>query len=213
MSIKSINIFDTSIAISSSIVSLGVTLDQSLSWDRHVSTVVGKSIGMLIRLGHLRHIMPLRTIVLLINALVLPHVRFCISVWGSCNATQRKRIGKIIKFARRIAGRESQRLAWHGDVGAEHNMAVLKIIRKSLLFPENTPNAISSLFKMKRSERMTRQCGNLDLAIPKTEYKKASLSYHGCKIWNGLPPHLRQCSIAEFSKYLKSKADAGELSG
>ena len=58
-------------------------------------------------LSQLRRVMPLKTIVLLINSLVLPHIRFCIALWGNCNVTQGKRIDKIIRFARRIAGREA----------------------------------------------------------------------------------------------------------
>ena len=43
--------------------------------------------------------------------------------------TQAKRVNKIIKFARRIAGREGNSLAWHGDLSAEHDIAALKIVR------------------------------------------------------------------------------------
>ena len=128
----------------------GVTLDSCLTWSKHVDAVIGKCVGMLIRLRHLRHIMPCKIIAMLINALVIPHIRFCITVWGNCNVTQGKPVNKIIKFARRIAGAEAKCLAWHGD---EHNIAALKIMRQCLLSPENmSPPSVSSLFKSKQSE-------------------------------------------------------------
>ena len=155
--------------------------------------------------------MPLKTIVLLINTLVLPHLRFCISIWGSCNMTQAKRVNKIIKFARRIAGREGNSLAWHGDLSAEHDIAALKIVRHCLLFPECTPPSILSLFKARQSERRTRQWDNLDLPMPKTEFKKNSLSYRAPKLWNGLPSQIKNSTKNKFIEYINEKADTGKL--
>ena len=166
---------------------------------------------MLIRLRHLRHIMPCKIIAMLINALVIPHIRFCITVWGNCNVTQGKPVNKIIKFARRIAGPEAKCLAWHGDVVSEHNIAALKLIRQCLLSPGNMPPSVSSLFKVKQSERATRQCDSLHLYIPRTEFRRVSLSYNGSKLWNSLPSKIRNSSKKEFTKYILEKADIGEL--
>ena len=116
--------------------------------------------------------------------------------------TQGKRIGKIVKFAQRIAGREAHRLAWRGDLTLQHKIAVLKTVRQCLLIPECMPPLIVSLFKERQSDRQTRQSGNLDLVIPRTEMKKASFSYSGAKLWNSLPIHVRNYSKADFVKYI-----------
>ena len=50
----------------------------------------------------LRHKIPKTTKQLIIQALVFPHIQYCLTVWGSCNATQKHRIQKIINFAARI---------------------------------------------------------------------------------------------------------------
>ena len=63
-------------------------------------------------------------VIVLINSLVVPHLQFCIAVWGSCNITQCKRVNTVIKFARRVADREDNSLAWHGDVSSEHKINV-----------------------------------------------------------------------------------------
>ena len=47
-----------------------------------------------------------------------------------------------MKFARRIACHEARSLAWYGDLASEHNIAVLKIVRQCLLFPDNEPSCI-----------------------------------------------------------------------
>ena len=159
---------------------------------------------MLIRLSQLRRVMPLKTIVLLINSLVLPHIRFCIALWGNCNVTQGKRIDKIIRFARRIAGREASKLAWHGDITLEHRIAAIRIIRQCLLFPECMSSLLSSVFQIRQSDRVTRQSDNLDLPMPRTELKKASFAYSGTKLWNSLPNRVRKSSKSELVKYLEN---------
>ena len=200
--LKSIDICGATIPLKSSILSLGVTIDRCLTWNEHIGIVISKCMGMLIRLSLLRQMMPAKVIVLLINTLVLPHLRFCIAIWGSCNLSQCKRVEKVIKFARRIAGREVNRLTWHGDVTSERNIAMLKIVRQCQLFPECMSPLISSLFKGRQSERKTRQWNNLDLPVPNTDFKKASLSYSGSKLWNTLPLRIRNSSRNEFLKYL-----------
>ena len=124
INLRSITIFDAVIPVKSTLVSLGVTIDSCFTWSSHIDSVVGRCIGMLIRLSHLRHVLPPKTIVLLINALVLPHLRFCVSLWGTCGLAQRKRISKIVKFARCIAGREHQNIAWRGDLELELEIAI-----------------------------------------------------------------------------------------
>ena len=208
---KSIDIFGAAVSISSSIVSLGVTFDSCLTWHKHIDSVIGKSIGMLLRLSLLRRIMPLKIIVLLINTLVLPHLRFCLAVWGNCNATQSRRVNKVIKFAKRIAGREVRSIAWYGDTRSEHHIAVLKIVRQCLLYPESMPVSLVSLFKTRQSQRRTRQWDNLDLPMPKTEFCKSSLSYTASKLWNDLPSSIRNSSKKDFIQYIREKADAGDL--
>ena len=69
---------------------------------------------------HVSHIMSSKAIVMLTNVLALPHIRFCMDVWGSCNVTQGRRVNKIIKFARPYAGRKTKGLVWH-DVVPEYN--------------------------------------------------------------------------------------------
>ena len=122
-----------------------MTFDNCLTWHKHINSVIDKSVGMLIRLSLLRRIMPLKTIVLLTNTLVLPNLRFCLAVWGNCNATQCRRVNKVIKFSKRIAGREARSIAWYGDIRSEHHIAALKIVRQCLLYPENTPVSLCVL--------------------------------------------------------------------
>ena len=39
---------------------------------------------------------------LLIEALVFPHIRYCLAVWGGCGVGERRRVRKAINFGARI---------------------------------------------------------------------------------------------------------------
>ena len=62
---------------------LGVILASTLKWDKHIGHVslkVSRVIGVLFRL---KHIYPQEVLLTLYNTLILPHLSYCILVWGS----------------------------------------------------------------------------------------------------------------------------------
>ena len=85
---------------------LGVTVDAALAWDKHISSIRRRCYCVLIGLAKIRHRMPRQTRQLLIEALVIPHLRYCISVWGGCTATQLQKFNfslqKCMNFGVRI---------------------------------------------------------------------------------------------------------------
>ena len=98
----SVSFGDDEISPSDSVKILGVTLDSHLSWDSHVGTVVRRCNMILIGLARLRHKLPKCTRQLLVQALVFPHIRYCLTVWGNCSASLKARVQKLINFGARI---------------------------------------------------------------------------------------------------------------
>ena len=94
----SVVIGDSVITRAGSVRILGVTVDASLTWEKHVSAVVQRCYCTLIGLARMRHRLPRDVRKLLIEALVFPHVRYCVAVWGGCTSTQQKRVQKCINF-------------------------------------------------------------------------------------------------------------------
>ena len=72
---------------------LGVTTDRHLNYKAQ-DALTRKCTGMLIALNHSRHEIPNTTMATLVQGLIISAVRYCISVHGSCNATQLHRIQK-----------------------------------------------------------------------------------------------------------------------
>ena len=82
--------------------SLGLILDNKLSWDAHVSSVSRRCMGILSGLSHARHHLPNGVIGTLVTALVISQIRYCISVYGNGSKQNSERIQKVLNFAARV---------------------------------------------------------------------------------------------------------------
>ena len=98
----SINIAGHILTPSPSVKMLGVTLDQSLSWEEHISSVVKKCNSILVCLYKIRHHLTPEARKLLIQVHVFPHILYCLSVWGGAAACHLARIQKLFNFGARI---------------------------------------------------------------------------------------------------------------
>ena len=74
---------------------LGLTLDSNLNWKKHSDNICSQIIGILNRL---KHILPQSIKIMLYNALLLPHINYCLVTWGY----QCKRINILQKRAVRL---------------------------------------------------------------------------------------------------------------
>ena len=174
---------------------LGVVIDQHLTWEKHISTVVQRCYMILVGLARMRHRVPKDTKRLLIEALVFPNVRYCISVWGSCTAEQRKRVQKAINFGARIVaglGRREhvrpvlQELGWGrvDDLIEEHDLSMVR----RLLTATNASEILRDklVYRSQQSSRSTRatESGQLQLPRVRTEFARRSLLGRATRAWN-----------------------------
>ena len=77
---------------------IGVVFDSHLSWDQHISLLTRRCFGMLTGLAHLRHYLPETVLSTIVSALVLSHVRYCLTVYGNGTAKNLDRLQKIFEL-------------------------------------------------------------------------------------------------------------------
>ena len=70
----------------SHVKNLGIMMDQNLTWQEHLKLVSQRCFGTLVGLAHAKHVLPYHVMPKLIDALFISHVRYCIQVYGNCNA-------------------------------------------------------------------------------------------------------------------------------
>ena len=96
---------------------LGVWVDDGLKWPGHIEQVkakVGRLLGVLGRAGA---VLGRRSLLSLYNGLVLPHLQYCLMVWGDFGAGRNETLGGVLlryqkRFAGLVAGRRGR---YHAD--------------------------------------------------------------------------------------------------
>ena len=67
--------------------SLGVVIDQHLSWSNHIGELSKKTYSAIGAIKRIRPYMSEHTVLQIYQALILPHFDYCSSIWGDCNLT------------------------------------------------------------------------------------------------------------------------------
>jgi len=199
----SVHFGDDEIDPSLSVKVLGVIIDPHLSWDKHVALVVQRCYMVLTGLARMRHRLPKETKQMLIEALVFPHIRYCISVWGSCTTAQKNRVQKAINFGARIVTGLNRRdrvtpalqeLGWDRVDGLlrDHDIAIMRHLMTASTAPEILRERLVSRSDV--SSRHTRATADGKLQMPRvnTTFAEKSFVCRAISCWNRLPLDQRQ---------------------
>ena len=196
---------------------LGMIFDETLSWDSHVSAVTSRCFGTLSGLSHLKGHLPPTVISALINALVFPQIRYCISVYGNGTQKNFSRLQKIINYAAKVIfGRKKfdnvsdllERLGWLSaeNLASYHTLCLThKVLRRNE--PESlagfTTVAVTRDRTTPGADRTTRQ--DHDIYVPKwnTNMGRRRFRCRAADMYNDLPPELTAQPIPVFGRHLK----------
>ena len=209
-----VNFGDSSISPVGSTKVLGVTIDSCLAWEQHVATIVRRCYCVLIGLARMQRRIPRETKRLLVETLVFSHLRYCMSVWGGCTATQKHRLQKCINFGARVVTGLGYRehvtdtlreLGWSRIEAmlTEHDVCIMYRLLSGEAAPEVIRSSIS--FRSAVSARDTRATadGSLEMPRTRTEFARRSFGARAVRAWNGLPRDVRCApNIATFKKKL-----------
>ena len=163
--------------------SLGVHIDQTLSWNVHVENLCKKIASGIGALKRVRSFVPHETLRSIFMSLVQPHFDYCNSVWGCCSKTLARKLQKLQNRAARILTYSNY------DANADKSLNGL------------TPDYLSSKFvdRSSVSNYSLRDTeGKLAIPQPHTNYMKNSFSYSGAVLWNSLPIELRLAESVSF---------------
>ena len=198
---------------------LGVTIDQTLSWEKHISTVVKKCNSILACLYKIRHHLTPEARKLLIQSLVFPHILYCLSVWGGAAACHMDRVQKVVNFGARVVTGARRRdhispalsaLGWlrMGDLVTRRDS--LGVFRA--LCDPRAPPAVRSLFTRRAavSQRVTRATVAGELEVPpfRLSLSCRTFSFRAASSWNRLPPAVTASRTrGEFVRRLSNALD------
>ena len=183
--------------------SLGLNIDDRLSWSNHIKDL--KKISSAI--GALRRIRPLisqSTAVQIYNALIQPHFDYCAPVWDGLNSYLCEKLQKLQNRAARVILQVNsslllETLKWD-KLSSKRRKQKAIMMFKSL--NGLAPVYLQDLFSERNTDYNLRDAfRKLNLPKPRTDYLKRSFGYSGALLWNSLPENIRAIrSIGQFKK-------------
>ena len=202
-----INFENTIINPSPSVKVLGVSVDGNLTWVSHVSLVVRRSYAIISGLGKMSRRLPPEVKRFLIEALVFPHILYCLTVYGACGLTQRHRLQKVLNHCARIifcakrcdhVSPLLKQLDWPTieDLITERDMAMLFRTMHDPLAPDALRDRV--VYRRDVAERDTRGTlsGLLQPPRVRREFARRFYTYRATAAWNRSPSDVREARTA-----------------
>ena len=173
---------------------LGLTIDQHLNWEAHISELCQKFYAKIKKLYTMRA-MAKTTLLTIYFQGILPSVLYAILIWGSSNRLQDlqnihlKAARFIMRVKKSVPDYEVLKKAKWKPIEYYYKRSIASKAFK--IFNNLSPKLLSSLIS-KSDKRKNRNSFKLEL--PKYNYVgfKKSFRYRATNVWNVLPIELRQ---------------------
>lgn len=183
---------------------LGVIIDQNLSWQVHVNSLVKQLSSSVFQLSQIKHFVDEHCRRIFYYSFIQSRLDYCSVVWGKCALSILKPLVSLQKRAIKLIDKSSMpthELFKHLDILPLH----LSIRHNTLVFIHKinygtAPRYLKSAIKFQSLHESNRAI------IPQTKLDlfKMSLSYNGSKEWNALPAIIRSItSLPVFKKETK----------
>ena len=192
---------------------MGVTLDNHLTFDSHITKVVSSCMSKLCQINRVKSSFDHKTLLLIISSLVMSKLLYGSSEWANTSGKNIEKLQKVQNFAGRIVCNIQK----YDHVSPAMRQLNWLPIKQQLVY-KDTVMAYKCLNKLappylcdkfvKRSElysRQTRNNNQLDIPLFRTASGQRTFYYRAVKIWNSLENELREIqSIRLFKRKLKT---------
>ena len=174
--------------------SLGIIIDENLTWDEQYKHVKGKMSAGLSALKRLKNNLPQSQLCSVYYALIESHLRYGDVVWGSLCKTKLAALQRLQSRAWSIIENAKIKDLWSSSwlnveniFRYDRNLMTYKIVNR--LCPENLfdkymPRSYFSSYNTRNSQ-------DLQIPGPRTEIFKKSFHCSSLKVWNETPSTIR----------------------
>ena len=178
---------------------LGLLIDEKLSWNKHMLSILSK---IRRNLGVIRKISPYLTksvLFQLFHTMIMSHVKYGIMVWHHGNITMKKKIqasaNNFIRLIFHMNQTQSVRPTMKESKLLSNNQLFFKEVCKFVQKLENKtiPSGFINLFsdQLRDSNLSTRSNSNYNLPFSRINLTDQAITYHATKAWHSLPPSIK----------------------
>ena len=181
---------------------LGITIDGTLSWDKHCTEVANTISRNNAVINRVKHLLPPSTLKILYHSFIQPHIQYGLPAWGSSNAQNKKRVINIQKRAIRTVSKS------YFHAHTEPRMKKYRLLKFEDLYQQqclmlchdcihgSAPSKLKEMISLAQptgySLRNVQNPLDLKIANFKTRAASNSFTAKGPSIWNNLPGTLRE---------------------
>jgi len=190
---------------------LGITLDENLNFGEHLSDVARKISSRIGVLGRIRNFLSVEHRVMVHNAIVLPYLDYCSTVWSNTCIKYTDPLSSLHRRAARVilgTNRSEEALCdlkWISMTDrwlCQRAVMMYKVTRG--LVPEYLSRDLPKIEY--ENERVTRgqSQGNLRPTASGNEWGRRRLAHHGAYLWNSLPADCKSASsLISFKSHIR----------
>lgn len=191
---------------------LGITINNTLSWQSHIDNVLKKCNSLLHLLSRIKLFISIPVRKMFYNAYILPHLDYCCIIYGNCTSFLED---KLIKFQKRAArlildkdydtpsAELFSELRW---MTFSQRVVFQKAIMMFKIMNNQAPSYLLNNFILSSDvhTRILRSSSDFQLYTPRpnTEQFRKSFVYSGSCIWNGLPDYIKSATSVNHFKTL-----------
>ena len=194
---------------------LGIIVDDILTWEERIEDIsvkIKRGIGILKVTGKF---VKRESLILTYRTFIEPYLRYCSTVWGQCNETQKDKLQALQNKAARTIAKVKFHDADHirrlQDLGWLNVRRLLQLDMVVFMYKcqnKLMTDSITNLFRRVDSVHsyQTRAAKSGNSYIPKSLHSSAqtSISNKGAKVWNEIPCEIRDCgTIHSFKEKLR----------
>ena len=206
-----LNIRNEVILNENSIKLLGITIDNELKFNEHVSNLCKKASQKLHALARVAQYIDSPKLRILLKAFIESHFNYCPLVWMFHNRTMNNRINRIQERALKIAYKDTN-LTYDELLKIDNSFTVhernLQRLATEIYKAKHdlSPSFMKNIFNEKKNTYNLRQKPALKTSNVKTVYcGTETISYRAPQIWQIIPDDIKLVeSIDEFKKKIKT---------
>ena len=189
--------------------SLGLIIDDRLSWSNHIKELCRKISSAIGALRRIRSLISQSTAVQIYNALIQPHFDYCAPVWDGlssylCEKLQKLQTGRAARVILQANCEVNSSLLL--ETLKWDQLSLRRRKQKAIMMFKSlnglAPVYLHDLFSEQHTDYDLRDSfRKLNLPKPRTDYLKRSFGYSGALLWNSLPENIRAIrSIGQFKQ-------------
>ena len=193
---------------------LGVFIDETLSYNEHISKTVSSCLYKLTQINRIKHLLDKKTLLLLLSSFIFSRLFYCSTVWSNTSNSNLKKLQLVQNFAARLTlglrkfdhiSEGLKSLKW---LNVKDRLFLNDAVKVHRCLQDKAPEYLEGKF-VKRQEvsgRNTRHSATLNLPLCRLTKGQRSFTYRGAKVFNSLPDDLKtvQCSNA-FKQRLRNR--------